>query len=637
MRSATRRIRAYAERHERNACAVAVLAVALTVSSTSQVVPQLSDTVSLQPQIAYGVSQVAFTSLFFGDALIRQSVWGGSFLLQQRYRGASLLTGTPSYRDDEQLRADWRFRLSPQLDLFPRIEWDVSNDSRSLGISRLERVRLVGGVGYSWSAGNTELYGGGERTIQLGVEEHGIVFGSRTYSLLSVGDLAARADLSGQFVRLSLRRNADATAQIELATTAGSDFVPFTLRVGYQRQLRDYFTLLGLGTQRALEHRDEERWTVAGSLQQSAGRWLLLTVQPEMQIAAVERYFDSPDVQSSLTFVRRRLDELNGSVVATISVMVPNMLHTLGLAIYRRDESNATLDRFEPPAPQLVEDVRQSERMRDNITHRTRLWGESFIEMGRRDTLHLSAQSSIVRYDTPSTLNYDDRDELSLGVRLSLARTWSSSLVSRTTFEYAGVHLVFLRAQRSALSNWNRSFRLASRFAYVHSAIGWFPSVEILAQYTSYDFEGRSGVPSSFSFRQFIYRDSIELRTTHAEVQAQLYFRWFLRGDFSWERFAERPTGSGYEQFIRLLLWRPFTSDLAIGMGCRWYALVQEMSLSSLSQLSSAQRSIAPDVALRLRTDLVELTLSGWYELRRTLGSSVQILPNVQLNVVHRL
>lgn len=116
----------------------------------SQLVPPLLDTSQQRQQaIRVGMTRIAFTSVFFGDALVEQLVAGGTLSIQQQYRGTSLLTGIRSFRDDELLRLQWRYPIAESLMLVPHVEWDVSNDSRSLGISRLERVRGAAGVGYS--------------------------------------------------------------------------------------------------------------------------------------------------------------------------------------------------------------------------------------------------------------------------------------------------------------------------------------------------------------------------------------------------------------------------------------------------------------------------------------------------------
>ncbi len=619
----------------RSATIIMLAAISLPISSVGQILPPILDTTTIPDHVSFGVTRVAFTSVFHGDAALNQPILGGILTLRQQYRGASLLVGTISFRDDELFRAEWRYPVGSTVSLFPRFEWDVSNDTRSLGIAKLERLRTAGGIAWEAPWGVFRAIAGYENADQLGVREGGSVVGGEFYSAQqTIGDIGMSIGLRGERVRLRVRTNADLNGRIELASTNSAS--TFRLRIEHQRQQRDYYTTLGISSTIALEHRTEQRWIVSGELYQNLWEWLSLTVVPDIQIANVERFFDAAVASSALTYVRRKLDEVNGSVRAVLAVASSVSDHRLELFVGNRTESNATFDQFQSPTPQLVEELRQSERMRDNRWQFLQISTVQKVAVTDRDTISVDASSRIVRYDTPSALNYDDRDELSLLARASLRRRWSNALASSATLEYAATHFVFLRAQRSALSNWNRSVRLAWTFQSVLGALTWYPSFEILAQYTSYDFEGRVGVPTSFSFRQVSYRDSVRLVLPTGSIEAQLYVRWFLRGDFSWSQFAEFPTGTGTEQFIRGMYWRS-SQEHSVGIGVRWYLLEQRLSAASLSQLSSSQRSIAPEAAIRLSVGTMLLELGGWYELRYLQDGQQQILPNVYLTVTRRL
>lgn len=631
MRSAMRPIRACAGRWTK-----VQLVLTLGVSLTqAQVLPSILDTSrQQQPAVIVGVTRVGFTSVFFGDANVERYVAGGTLSIQQKYRGTSLLSGIRSFRDDELFRLQWRYPVAELFVLAPRLEWDVSNDSRSLGISRLERVRGAAYVGYSSLVGRADVYVGAEQAEQLGIRERGFVIGGKLHSQFDqLGDFMLSGSITAERVQLRRRTNSDLGGRIILSIPSTNAFL---LTLEYNRQRRDYYTTLGISTDVALEHRSEERWAVVGLLRQAIGP-VELAVAPQLSVLSVARFFDAPTPLSGLTYVRRQLQQFDGGVGITLLLSTPRTLHQAGLDIRQRDETNATYDLYIAPTPQLVENVRQSERLRDNRSARLQLWTAHSVELPSRDSITLRAQSTIIRYDTPSPLNYDDRDELSVNAHVGYRRQWSTALSSAVTFEYAAVHFVFLRAQRSALSNWNRSFRLAVGMPYKLGDIQWNPSFEILAQYTSYDFDGLSGVPPSFSFRQITYRDSLRVVLQPLTIEAQVVVRWFVRGDFLWARFAERPTGNGREFFGRLMLWRTVTAQLACGIGARWYELYQQLQLVSLAGLASQQRSVAPDVGIHFTTNDLELRLAGWYELRWVGSAQVQEVPNLQLTVVRPL
>lgn len=636
MHFAMRPIRVCVERLSTAQIEASILMCLVTTFVQGQIFPSLSDTSAQSPHLHVGMTRIAFTSVFHADAFIEQMIGSGQLVLRQQYRGASLLTGTTSFRDDELFRLEWRYGVADRLRWSPRLEWDLSNDSRSLGISRLERFRLAAETSYHSTVGLAEGYIGFERAMQLGVSEQGGAVGLRIVpDQINVGEIAISTGLTADHVRLKVRRNTDFRAHVTLSSPS-AETLPFEIQLVHQRQQRDYYTTLGSSTTIALEHRAEERWEIRSYLQQQVGDWLSVSVQPFATIIGVERYFDAPDFNSALTYVRRRLDELNATVIGKLNVQTATSQHEIGAELGYRMESNATFDRFATPTPQLIEEIRQSERMRDNQTQRVQLWVNNLIQVTSTDTLRVVALNRLVRYDTPSPLNYDDRDELTQTLQLVLHRRWSAPFSSVITSEYTVTHLVFLPSQRSALSNTMRLLRLGSWFRYAAANVRWFPSCEVVAQYTVYDFEGLSGVPSSFSFRQFSYRDSLALQLSFMQLEVQCYLRWFIRGDFVWTRFAEYPTGNGSEQFFRIMAWRQVGTSISLGVGGRWYALVQQMQPTALAPLIGIQRSIAPETSVRLSIDKLDFVINGWYEVRLVQGVTVQYLPNVQINLIRR-
>jgi hypothetical protein len=630
MRSAMQQILACVERWSSRSLAL-VLSICF---AEAQITPPSFDTTLRQPSLMVGMTRIGFTSVFLGDATLEQAALGGILSLRQQYRGTSLLTGIRSFRDDELFRLQWRYPVAPSLMLVQRAEWDVSNDSRALGIARMERFRVASGVGHTSLVGRVEAYAGGEQAEQLGIRERGLALGVRLISnTLTIGDVSLDIISDAEQVHLQRRKNADLSARFILSTPESN---VLHLATEYRRQRRDYYTTLGITQSIALEHRTEDRWTLDGTLRQEIGP-VQLTLAPQFSLLTVERSFDAPTPLSGLTYVRRALQQFDGGVRVELHLTTVRSLHQVGLDVRQRDERNRTYDVFTPPMPQLVEDVRQSESMRDNQSTRLQLWMNHATVLSASDSLELRAQSTMVRYDTPSLLNYDDRDELSHGVQMRYRRRWSTAFTTNVTTEYSAVHFVFLAAQRSALSNWNRTLRTSTQCVYALGDLSWNPSFELIAQYTTYDFEGLSGVPQSFSFRQIAYRDSVRASLRPFMLHAQVFIRWFVRGDFSWAQFAERPTGTGREFFARVMLWRTLADELECGFGGRWYELFQQLRLTSLAGLSSQQQSVAPEAEIRFITSVLELRLNGWFELRRVVGNELQQIPNLQLSVVRSL
>jgi len=113
-----------------------------------------------------------------------------------------------------------------------------------------------------------------------------------------------------------------------------------------------------------------------------------------------------------------------------------------------------------------------------------------------------------LRYDTPSSENIDERDELLSQLRLRYTRQLNSNLSLFAGFDFSYGKLVYILAARSSNNNTNRIFRLNTGYAYSGRRLKNYGTFEILANYMVYDFEDLNPGFKSFSFRQISLVDS---------------------------------------------------------------------------------------------------------------------------------
>jgi len=290
--------------------------------------------------------------------------------------------------------------------------------------------------------------------------------------------------------------------------------------------------------------------------------------------------------------------------------------------------------------PASLQAVRAQEFQRDNETFRTRLLARGDYLPSERDTFRLEVSGWLLRYDTPSPLNDDDRDELSTIATVSWSRKLSSNLSMNLGLSGQYLHLVFLRATRSAFNNVNRVLRLSPSFVLHTSGVTMQPQFEILANYTAYDYDGLSSAARSFSFRQISYRDSLRVRLTPMfNVESQILFRYFERASLQWGAFAESPETGNLEYLVKLLLATNVTPLASIHTGIRLYTLDQRSIAIGVPQiLTGSLHSIGPEVAIRYATMAGStLSLSGWYEFQTINVTQTRKLPNVLLRCIVRI
>lgn len=586
--------------------------------------------------ITYGVDKIANTFLFTGVADLDVRTDVGTFRFVNAYRGTAFRTSTTALRDDQYSNLLWSVPVTSTISAVVRQSWTLSQDSRSLGLSSLER--LNGAMGARWQPDrhiDVELLAGVERTSQLGRPVTGSLFGvEASMRDVDIDEWLLTSRFVGDYHRMdAARTNADLIATVGAIRTLdeGSEL---RLSAGYTKVGREYYTTLAFGSSDlVVESRGEERMNVDAALRYALTSTMQATVNAQLQTAAIDRRFGTSSADVPITAVNRRLSELIVDLSAELAYTMPAAVMTVGGALYRRDEQNGIAEVFAIEASALAA-LRSQENQRDNATRRSRAWARLVWTPSERDTVEADITSWLLQYDTPSDLNADDRDELSTIGAVRVARRISRGISLGATLAGQHVHLVFLRATRSALNNQNRVLRLAPYLQIQTSALTMRPQLEILANYTVYDFESNGATARSFSFRQMSWRDSIHVRisnTMHAE--AQMLLRYSERATLFWQQFAEAPETAQREWLAKILIFSAPSAQWLVGAGVRRYELVQQpVGSIAAPGASSSLQFWAPEVSLRFASPGGStLSLSGWYEFQQVNITGRRDLPNLLL------
>ncbi len=186
------------------------------------------------------------------------------------------------------------------------------------------------------------------------------------------------------------------------------------------------------------------------------------------------------------------------------------------LAYNERNETHA-VKIPEGSVPRFYAEASAQEESKNNISRQTSVSGALDFPMSLSDQFIVSASARILRYDTPSLLNVEDRDELlvvaSLGSRHHVSRYLDLDLTLDGTMS----HLVYLLSDRSANNNVNRVLRFSPRTTYRPSPFfTMMNAFEVLANYTVYDFEQQVATRKKLLFSA-IWLDRLFLRSAYQE------------------------------------------------------------------------------------------------------------------------
>lgn len=591
--------------------------------------------------IEFGVNKITNTFVWIGNADLETSSDLGDFRFVNQYRSSAFRTVTLATRDDETAQLSWMYRVTPSMSTIVRQGWITSRDSRSVGLNSLERLNIAGGIRYQPSpVALVEAIAGIESLTQVGVQATGPLAGiSGRLTELNIEQWQIAGTGLADWQRLdSLRTNTDLDLRASVVRSLAEGSA-LRLSVESVNLGREFFTVTDPTQPLSVEQRAERRLVVGADVSYRVVPAITLGIVSSLQTSGVNRGYKQPVSTIPLTSVERQLSELIIDVEGYASVNLPTVSAMAGASVYQRSEQNGVGNTHNVDQADL-ETIRLQEYQRDNETFRSRMFARGEWYPSGADTLRLDVTGWLLRYDTPSQSNDDDRDELATVATITYARRLSSVLSMSLGLSGQYLHLVFLKSSRSALNNVNRFLRFSPSFQVNGSVVRMQPQLEILANYTVYDFEASSSPVQSFSFRQISYRDSIRVRLTpvlHAE--SQILLRYFERSTLQWDAFAETPQTGNLEYLAKLLIFSNPSTDWSVGAGIRLYTLDQKSILAGAPPVSTGiVTSIGPECALRFTTSGGSiLTLNGWYEFQKINVTLRRELPNLLLHVIVRI
>ena len=337
----------------------------------------------------------------------------------------------------------------------------------------------------------------------------------------------------------------------------------------------------------------------------------------------------------SQTKIIRDLQDLQLSFYFATKLILNDYFHKIGLSFNIRNEINSIDKKFE--ISKTDEDlIKALENQRDNSSNRTRLFSNLKYNPSSKDTISSSVNISLYQYDTPSSLNYDDRDEFNIIFNLSYSHFFNNNFTTNILLETQHNHLVFLKQQRSGQNNWNRIIRLAPSFLWRTDFFTIAPQFEVLANYTAYDYEDAKTQVKSFSFRQIGYKDSIFIYLNkNLSLQFSNIYKYSERGILNWSSFSESPQNGITEIFIKSLICYNVSEKITLASGIKYYSIVQESLAKKTSSLTLAkykQYSIGPEALFNYKfNSFSEAYLSGWLEYQYINNLKPRLVPSLYL------
>jgi len=208
-------------------------------------------------------------------------------------------------------------------------------------------------------------------------------------------------------------------------------------------------------------------------------------------------------------------------------------------------------ERTEDHSPENIENLALSqqneleriEKDKNNNSRTTTAYMEVMVYASNTNSIRLQGASSLLRYDTNSEFNFDDRDELLLNGMISHRYYNFKNFFIETSFEYNSSILNYIFKEKSSNNNKNSVYKLNSYNLFKPAeGIASKNFFQVLANYTVYKYEDIISQVQSFSFRQLYLADSTDINISK-KIIAGLFgeLKLYEQGQFNNKKFSVKP------------------------------------------------------------------------------------------------
>jgi hypothetical protein len=613
----------------------------------AQEIPQA--VLSRGPSDSQRVSSLNFerilNTFLWKNDLFYSTAWEGvSLNFRQHLRSRLIRSEQRSIQDELIDSLDVASGLGSDWFAQAQLRSSVLSDNRSTELGR--SLQHKGLVGVRYAPGSRFMVSGMagfDYDAQQDEQDQGFSYlleaGARGLALEEF-----RASFASRWMQsfLSPRRPGSGEASVSLVRDFGGGTVD-SMVVEYSRQKREFYTKADgqvsgvFDVANNIFQREVEGIAAGNYLTYQPGEDSRVTLETGVFSRTIDRGLRYKILSgSSPTPLDIRIQELQLFGTLSTGFRVTEWLSAnLALSHTEREERHSVRD--QPGAQEtFLQQQERSERRLDNIARRTSLASQLRTSLSQKDQLNFAGSASILRYDTPDTLNIDDRDELLMTFGMESIHRITSELTLRLEVGASLSHLVYLHRLQSANNNWNRILRFSPAVLYAPS--GAFRTVnqaEVLANYTVYDFEEQAVLTRSFSFRQASWLDSTQVQIApRLSLNLVAAVRVYERGVLMWTEFRERPQNYFVEQTYWPQFMMTVSSSIRLGIGYRWFSQDRYQYRESERVLERRLNTSGPTVFFRWEgLAYRQVSVEGWRETQMQDGQVVRTVPNLSLNV----
>jgi hypothetical protein len=545
------------------------------------------------------------------------------FGANEDYKSSYIRGIEKTVRDEHHFSLNMNYELSKKITIGAIGNNSILSDSRTLEInqssisslilfSRLQPLKDLSFAPFSGYSNNR----------QIGENDYGFVYGFEAGGEnINLADFQFETDLKFKNEDISPRKNLLRYVNLNaLNYFERNIFNNFNIK--YFQARKDFYINADsiTSSQFSIKNNIQSR-TETGYLLQNRFffdeflDFLIFDATDKVSFRNIERTlkYKSVNVQSPSIF-DSQIDELKLELDASLGYRSRKFNSSLRFTMNEKDEKHKAI-RFQGINEAFFNQREESEQQKNNTSNYATLSFDGDLSLSEVDKITLSVYQSKLKYDTPSSLNDDDRDEILSIARFGYYRKLNPFFTTFVNAEASYAHTVYIFASRSSNNNINRTIRLKTGGEYSGTKISSYNSFEVSANYTVYDFEDLTSPLKSYSFRQFTAFDSTTAKiSSNTSLFVFAYIKLSEQGILNWGSFSEKPTRALREIFIepRFIVYK-FNSSFSLGI--RYFSLSTFNYKGKDLDLDSEYRSIGPTTSIQSRLfRKLLISFTGYYE-----------------------
>ncbi|MEP0861205.1 MAG: hypothetical protein HRF52_07175 [Ignavibacterium sp.] len=565
-----------------------------------------------------------------------------SFGISEDYKSSFIKGIEKTVRDEHHFAVNLNYHFSDKIDFGLIGNNTILSDSRTLEInqSSISNIILFSRI-KSLKDFSFAPFSGYSNNRQIGENDYGFVYGFEAGGdKINISDFQFDAELKFKNEDISPRKNYSRYLNLNMLNYFERN-VYNNFNIKYYQSRKDFYIDADSVTSQQFSIKNNIQNRIESGYQLQNRFFfddfldiLTLDATGKVTLRNIERglKYKSTEVQTSSIF-DSQIDELKLELDAIIGYRSKSIYSTIRFTMNEKDEKHKAI-RFQGINEAFFNQREESEQQKNNTSSYATLSFDGGLNLSENDRFTLSVYQSKLKYDTPSALNDDDRDEILSIARIGYYKKLNPFFTAFINAEGSYSHTVYIFASRSSNNNVNRIIRLKTGGEYVGSNFSSFNSFDVSANYTVYDFEDLTSPLKSFSFRQFTAVDSTTIRlTSSTSIFLFGYIKISEQGILNWNSFSEKPTRALREIYFepRLILYR---ASSLFSVGIRYFSLSTFNYKGKDLDLDSEYRSIGPTTIIQSRLfKKLLISINGFYEFISLTNSENKQQANLNLGI----